>query len=397
VVKQTRLDRAFFGLKTEEQVAEEERARKAKKDQRRTVEAPLWVVVVGSILIPLLAVGVTQRGVEIGVDSQREVNSEAIAAERERLIDQFRLDQKQEQYSAIRQQATRLENVRDFSTASVAAGFGLGGLLSQVGQGMGAVLRGIPETGRSWEAGTPTAGAVGGYTTSSEIPALAGIRSGGNSWEEAYTALDQAISNAEIAGSDNVLNLARALRDKYRSDYRQSILENVDALLAGYPDPKPDREKFADALVGVPAETSSPTYDVALLKKSTDELTAMYVDAAKVELELRRLPRRQYRCPREGCDNRKDRAFTHCSGICELLDAEFGRMIKAVHRCEEYDVDGVAEVWALLVEAADAWSVYRTASAEIGRRVHIAAREACTHSTAFDGAVGSPSKTVALQ
>lgn len=108
----------------------------------------------------------------------------------------------------------------------------------------------------------------------------------GSSWQGAYTALDQAISNAEIASDDRVIALARALRDKYRADYYQSVMKNIDDIVALYPDPKPDKAKLADALVGVPADRLPPTYDPGILSKSTDELTAMYADAAKRNLGI---------------------------------------------------------------------------------------------------------------
>jgi hypothetical protein len=42
---------------------------------------------------------------------------------------------------------------------------------------------------------------------------------------------------------------------------------------------------LADALVGVPAPPPGG-YDAALLNKSTDELTEMFVEAAQDDLEL---------------------------------------------------------------------------------------------------------------
>ena len=43
-------------------------------------------------------------------------------------------------------------------------------------------------------------------------------------WQSAYTAPDQAISDAEIVSSKMVIDLARALRDKYRDEYQESVV-----------------------------------------------------------------------------------------------------------------------------------------------------------------------------
>ena len=51
------------------------------------------------------------------------------------------------------------------------------------------------------------------------------------------------------------------------------------------PDHPSDIEAIADALVGV-AATPPEGYDPALLAKSTDELTELFVEAARQDLEF---------------------------------------------------------------------------------------------------------------
>ncbi len=68
----------------------------------------------------------------------------------------------------------------------------------------------------------------------------------GGSWQDAYTALDQAISNAAIAANTKTLDYARALRDKYRDNYFQRVMQkNIESIRRSYPRPKarPDRPR----------------------------------------------------------------------------------------------------------------------------------------------------------
>lgn len=199
-------------------------------------------------------------------------------ATREQTTEQFRREERRDQYATVLQQATRLENAGSFSSSAFGALPYLSGL-------------GVKEPGAM-----PPPTASGGIGRAGAAEAAAGILDGGSltkqlggirdTWQDAYTAFDQAISNSEIASSEAALDIASALRDKYRADHYASILKSVTDSLPFYPDPKPDPQKLADALVGVPAEKSPPSYPASLLSKSADELRAMYVQAAKTDLDL---------------------------------------------------------------------------------------------------------------
>jgi len=209
-------------------------------------------------------------------------NSQTIQAQKDQAVDQFRRDQRRDQYAAILQQATRLENAGGFSSTAAALGLQFG-QIAVAEQALAAQGRG------AWPVSDPHQGIVSGGNWVINTGAVAG---GGNgdfrsTWQDAYTGLDQAISNSEIASSKQAINLARALRDKYRDDYYKSVLASIDKSLPSWPDPKPDRLKLAESLVGVTVDAAAPpTYDVSLLSKSADELTALYVDAAKADLGL---------------------------------------------------------------------------------------------------------------
>lgn len=259
-----------------------------------------------TIIVPLVIAVLAFGGGALGSYVTSAGNERAIKAERDRVIEQFRLDQRKARYDEIRQQMTRLENASDISKTAVLAGVGLPfatsgiarsgrpGQLQSVGGDIGlraavdqhvAGVQGMIDAQQMLGGGLYGDPGFGAYP---DIGPYAGLGAGAtrSTWQDAYTGLDQAISNAEIASSDEVINLARALRDKHRTAYYRSIMENIDVVIATYADPKPDKAKLADALVGVPAETTPPTYDVTLLDKSTDELTVMYVKAAKEDLEL---------------------------------------------------------------------------------------------------------------
>ncbi|MCP2626513.1 hypothetical protein NLB33_27085 [Mycolicibacterium smegmatis] len=253
----------------------------------------------GTVVVPLFVAGLAFGGVALGSYITSADNDRAIRAERDRIIEQFRLDQRKDRYDEIRQQLTRLENASDFSKTAVLAGVNLPFATSGITTDLSSLLSTSGAREPEEEAVDKIKLQVAALTAQTAASKAAqealggvgtGLRSGGavrSTWQDAYTGLDQAISNAEIASSEEVINIARALRDKYRADYLQSILENIDVIIDNYPpDRKPDKKKFADALVGVPAETAPPSYDAALLVKSTDELTAMYVRAAKDDLEL---------------------------------------------------------------------------------------------------------------
>jgi hypothetical protein len=250
-------------------------------DQKKPDREPRdWL---GKVIIPVTVAFVAFGGVGLGSIVTALNNEDTITAQKDQNVEQFRRDQRQKEYANILQQATRLQNAGSFSTAAVASGLPLGSLAGNLG-----VEKTPPGDGNPGLAALGGSYGVSGYpyyydgnyyrTGSSPAPL-------GNSWQDAYTGLDQAISNARIASSDEVINIARALRDKYRDDYYQSILANIDAVIARFPDPKPDKNKLADALVGVPANTSPPSYDVTWRKKSTDELTTMFVKAAQSSLD----------------------------------------------------------------------------------------------------------------
>ncbi|ORB66941.1 hypothetical protein BST47_07700 [Mycolicibacterium tusciae] len=234
-------------------------------------------------MVPLLVAVVALGGVGLGTWVTSENNRASIDAQRDQSDQQFRRDQRQDHYAAILQQATRLENSGSFSTSAFGA-LAAAGTLAAGFDRMDHTHAGIesPATGTTPSGSVPPAD--GGVDKLGDpLTSIGGIR---DSWQSAYTALDQAISNAEIASTTRVINLAHALRDKYRNDYYESVLAEIDSSFESWPDPKPDRLKLAELLVGVPAETSPPSYDQALLAKSTDELTTEFVRAAKQDLDL---------------------------------------------------------------------------------------------------------------
>lgn len=288
---QPRWRRVLFGIEAPE-TARPEKGGKSTETTKR--ERPGAVAIVASAITAVLAFG----GVGMGSYISSSDNDRTIQAERDRIIEQFRLEQRKARYDEIRQQMTRLENAGDSSKTALLAGVGLSFATSGIIQAppqnnvsltdmqdaarRQAIKDGL---GGAAQTGAAPSAALADYFAGLDSYAhgLGAVRS---TWQDAYTGLDQAISNAEIASSDVVINIARALRDKHRDAYYRAILENIDVVVAKYPDPKPDKARLADALVGVPAETAPPTYDVALLDKSTDELTVMYVRAAKDDLEL---------------------------------------------------------------------------------------------------------------
>ncbi|OBI79706.1 hypothetical protein A5664_01685 [Mycolicibacterium fortuitum] len=68
-------------------------------------------------------------------------------------------------------------------------------------------------------------------------------------------------------------------------------------------------------------------------------------------------------CPREGCDRRvRGSGYTHCSAVCSALDAEFARL-QSLPRTVSTAAGTAA--WVALVEAADHWTAYLRARAEL--------------------------------
>lgn len=106
-------------------------------------------------------------------------------------------------------------------------------------------------------------------------------------WQDAYIALDEAISEAEVAASADATRYARALRDKYRADFRHSILRQIDAVrvrLNNLYDM--NDEELADALVGVPGNPLPPADQSELMAKSAAQLTEDYRNAVRADLGI---------------------------------------------------------------------------------------------------------------
>lgn len=240
-------------------------------------------------MLTVIGLVLTLIGVAIGSVTTFMTSNATIRAQQEESVDQFRRDNRRDQYSKILQQATNVQNAGNFTSSAVGA-FGLQGTAlgvpSAIGEAKGEIWQ---ELGVLEEGGLPRPDAIGapGSETPYQMNALAtGIGRVRSSWQDAYSLLDQAISNAEIVASSPVIKYARALRDKYRSDYYAAILKNLEASFANLPDPKPNAAEIAEGLVGAPAETGPPRYEANLLWKSADELTSMFVAAAKEDLEF---------------------------------------------------------------------------------------------------------------
>jgi hypothetical protein len=103
-------------------------------------------------------------------------------------------------------------------------------------------------------------------------------------WQDAYTALDQAVSEVEVAASPDAIKYARALRDKIWNTYREQILSQI-AAVRPLLDNKYDQDdaELAVALVGIP---SPPSNQAELMTKSIEDLTNDYRDAVRSDLGL---------------------------------------------------------------------------------------------------------------
>ncbi|WP_421841276.1 hypothetical protein [Mycobacterium sp.] len=100
-------------------------------------------------------------------------------------------------------------------------------------------------------------------------------------WQFQYDSLDRTISESELVVSKRGIELARALRDKYRYEYRQAVIKGLDSLPEEVKQ-RLDIPSLADAFVGVAAVgAASKRYDPALLNKSTDELTEQLIQVAR--------------------------------------------------------------------------------------------------------------------
>ncbi|WP_139825166.1 hypothetical protein [Mycobacterium conspicuum] len=223
-------------------------------------------------------------------------NQDTINAQKAENLKQFRREPPQyDRYAAVLKQAAALRNLGGFSLAAISDPndpnylnytqvVRPGPILSQEAFGNPSVSVGAPQStpppaAPSTPAPTPTPSPPGpGPTT------LENVR---GRWQDAYGALAQAVSEAEIAASDRAIDCARALRDKYRYDYRQSVLSqiaDVRARLHNKYDMTDDM--LADALVAVPGNPSPPPNQAELMKKSVNDLTTEYRDAVRNDLGL---------------------------------------------------------------------------------------------------------------
>jgi hypothetical protein len=106
-------------------------------------------------------------------------------------------------------------------------------------------------------------------------------------WQDAYTALDQAVSAVEIAASPRVIDCARALRDKFWTDYRNEILNQIGAVRGRLPNNYDQTDdELAEALVGVPGNASPPANQAELMKKPVDDLIQDYRAAVRADLGI---------------------------------------------------------------------------------------------------------------
>ncbi|MFA4082664.1 hypothetical protein [Mycobacteroides salmoniphilum] len=203
-------------------------------------------------------------------------NEATITAAKEENLKQFRRGQEQYyRYAAVLKQATALRNRGGFTLASIGNPTDPNHFTyTIVLRPGGAMVYSAPPA-----PGAPPQAAPPGPTTIEDVH---------GPWQEAYTTLAQAVSEVEIAASDQVVSAARALRDKCRDEYRQSILSQIDNVrvrLNTKFDYTTDSE-FADALVAVPVNPSPPPTQADLMKKTIDQLTHDYVDAVKADLGL---------------------------------------------------------------------------------------------------------------
>jgi hypothetical protein len=237
----------------------------------------------------VLTVVLTLASVAVGAWVTYKTNNETISAQREQSVEQFAREHRQEVYATILKQATNVANASSFNSSAF-------GAIGQLSLGAGAAKTGQPltvpadpDSGLSISPGrSPINEAAKEAEDAKAMAEMANLQGNlgvvRNTWQGAYTALDQAISDAEIFSTDKVINLARALRDKYRDEYYRSLLKQLESLST---DKKPGGldPKLADALVGV-APSPPGSYDPALLSKSTYELTGLFVEAAQDDLEL---------------------------------------------------------------------------------------------------------------
>lgn len=232
----------------------------------------------------------TLVGVLIGAGVTYMNNNASITAQRDQTVEEFRRNHRQEVYATILKQATNIRNASTFSASVV-------GVLDQFGLSQGIAKAATAQ--RQPNGTVPTkpfspSGSTGttSLDTSSDASGAMWDKFAGQyqqnlgvvreDWQTAYTALDQAISDAEIVSSKQAIGVARALRDKYRNDYYESVLKQLN-LKPNDTQPQLDVPKLADALVGVPIR-SPEGYDASLLQKSTQELTEMFIQAAKEDL-----------------------------------------------------------------------------------------------------------------
>lgn len=203
-------------------------------------------------------------------------NQATIAATKVENLKQFRREAEQyDRYAAVLKQATALRNRGGFTLASIGNPTDPNHFTYTIVMRPGGAM-------------TYSAPPAPGAPPQSTPPGPTTIEDVHGPWQEAYTTLAQAVSEAEIAASDKVIAAARALRDKYRDEYRKSILSQIDNVRVRL-NTKFDyatAEEFADALVAAPVNPSPPSNQTDLMKKSIDQLTQDYVSAVKTDLGI---------------------------------------------------------------------------------------------------------------
>lgn len=236
---------------------------KVKWCKRGSVDVSIWITVVGSLIAALIGV----LGVLWVIQNTSGEN-----------LKQFRRNQPQyDRYAAVLNHATAMRNRVGFSTKAITDPEDPNYFnYDTVVRPGGAILYTTPNPPGAPPRPTAT---PSGPTT---------IESVHGKWQNAYTALDQAVSEVEIAASPNAIEAARALRDKIWITYRNQILAQIAAVRTALKNnyDYPTDEDLANALVGVPANSSPPPNQAELMKKSVDDLTNDYRDAVRGDLGL---------------------------------------------------------------------------------------------------------------
>jgi hypothetical protein len=280
---------AVAGAGDELDTVEKEQPASQHTDRRLAI-----IVALVGIVGVLLGVAGTLIGVFLNISAAKEQSTE-----------EFRRDQRKVEYPRILSFATDLKNATEVAGADL-------GILGGLGFDFNAEYysKSYPPAGYNLGAGND----VEGLSTYKAYP-YSSVGSVRGDWQSAYAKLDQAIAEAQIAGTPEVLGIARALRDSYREQYAASLADQLDAINeASYatskalwenaptgqrsPEPPKAPRKIADLSederaaelnqfigVGEP-NTASLGYNSGLASKSSCELMAKYVIAARDDLDL---------------------------------------------------------------------------------------------------------------